>query len=347
MSHKKSVLSSSQILSLIEEKFNVAWIAFPSDGGEWIASKAVDYFIGFNSSQDSLRSRFIDSINPDDLSDFMSDLSLFSKDDAPSPRNIRLKIEGRTEIVLQIKFCQLIDPSFKKINLIVFKDVFEELNNIQKISRYENNLKKIMNTWHMNALWWADNEFNMYDYIGKDELVFDRDLRGRRYFDLLPPEDHNAVMLELKKGRQGNKPFCFPVRIRGIDGVTRFYQLRAAPLNENGQVMGWAGYISPTPLTAMAEASIPSDDKLLSRLNAAALRAGCAALGWSYKELANRAMLSTSTVNRILTTRGVLIEAFRASSLTALVESMEAAGITYRLDDADGFHLHIRGEVSA
>lgn len=198
-----------------------------------------------------------------------------------------------------------------------------------------------MRTWHMSALWWADTDRNLIDYIGCDELTFDRGVLGRLYLEVVPAADREALAAELLRISVMEAPFSLPARVTGSDGVTRVYQVRGGPFYEKGELAGWSGYISAAPLTTMAKTVTGDDSALLSRLNASVLKAGCSALGWSYAELALRSQLSTSTVNRILTTSGILTDTFRLSSLRSILEAMKLAGIAYTLDTNGGINLRI------
>ncbi len=339
MPAKTSVLSSSHILSLIEEKFSIAWIVFPSDGGDWTGSRSLDYFIGYDSSADPLRARFLEAVHPDDRTDLLLDLSFLTKRALPCRRSVRLQVAGRTDRQVQIEFRHVEGPSFDTLNLLLLKDVSQEDYSIQKLAQFQQRLEQAMRTWQMKGLWWADTNYNMIDYVGRDELIFDRELLGTQYTDIVAKEDQGALMLNLMKAGEAGKPFCLPLRVVGVDGVTRPYQVRGAPYVVDGEIAGWTGYVSPSPLTVMPRSSAVTDGERMNHLSAALLRAGCAALSWSYGELAARAKVSASTVNRILGTSGPLIEAFRLSSLTALVEALEAAGVTFQLEAQGGVSL--------
>lgn len=338
MPAKTPVLSSSHVLSLIEEKFSIAWIVFPSDGSDWTGSRSLDYFLGYDASTDSLRARFLKAVHADDRTDLLLDLSFLTKRTLPCRRSVRLQVAGRTERQVQIEFRHVEGPGFDNLNLLLLRDVSQEHYNTEKLAQFERRLEQAMRTWQMKALWWADTNYNMMDYVGRDELIFDRELLGKQYTDIVPKDDQGALMLDLMKTGQAEKPFCLPIRLIGLDGVTRAYQLRGAPYRVEGEIAGWTGYVSPSPLTVMPRSSAVMDGELMNHLSAPLLRAGCAALGWSYGELAARAKVSASTVNRILGTSGPLIQAFRLSSLTTLVEALEAAGVT--------FHLEAQGSIS-
>lgn len=334
-----AVLSSSHILSLIEEKYSIAWIAFPFDGGEWTGSRSLDYFIGYDSGNGPLRPRFLASVHPDDRPELLLDLSFLTKRTLPCRRTVRLQVAGRTERHVQIEFRHVEGPDFDGLNLLLLKDVSEEIYNIQRLEQFEKQREQAMRSWKMKGLWWADCEYNLIDYTGRDELVFDRSLLGRRYMEIVPPEHRDALSAKLLDIGQQARPFDVPVYVMGSDGVTRSYHLRGAPYYEKETISGWCGYISYAPVTIMPNLSGRTDGALISQLSAPLLRAGCAALGWNYAELATRARLSTSTVNRILTSSGPLTETFRSSSLLAIVEAMEAANLTYRREACGGISL--------
>lgn len=326
------ILSSSHILSLIEETFSIAWIAFPFDGGDWTGSHSLDYFIGFDAASGPLRPRFLEAVHPDDRADLHFDLHLLTKRTVPPPRTVRLLIAGRSERHVQIEFRHVPGPSFETLNLLLLKDVSQEVHNIQRLTQDDRRLEQAMRTWQIKGLWWADKTYRLVDYVGRDELVFDRDLLGMNYLELVPREERAPLLQEFMTIAHAEAPFSLPVRIVGADRLTRTYQIRGAPYIEEGRLVGWSGYVSAAPLTVMVQSNGRTKNRFIARLTAGLLRAGCAALGWSYGELASRAQLSTSTVNRILTTSGPLTDAFRLSSLVAILEAMESAGVTYATD---------------
>ncbi len=298
-------------------------------------------FVGYEGTDGAVRTAFLDAVHPDDRQNLFQDLSLFTKRSVPRRRTIRVRSPGGAERRIDLDFRQVPGPAFETLNLIILKDVTEDNYTSQRLEQYQTRFEQFMRTWRMKAIWWADTDRNLTDYIGRDELAFDRELLGRHYLEVVPQEDRAELAEELFKISARVEPFSLPVRATGADGVTRVYQARGGPFYENGELAGWSGYISATPLTSMAKTVTGDDSALLSRLNASVLKAGCSALGWSYADLALRSQLSTSTVNRILTTNGRLTEAFRLSSLRSILEAMKLAGIEYTLDSQGVINLRI------
>ncbi|CAL4869889.1 hypothetical protein MMA231_04181 (plasmid) [Asticcacaulis sp. MM231] len=336
-----SFLSSSQILSLFEETFQLGWISVPFDGGNWKGSKSLKNIVGFDDTECAVRAAFFNAVHPDDRPNFFQDLSLFTKRAVPRRRTIRVRSPGGAERRIDLDFRQVPGPSFETLNLIILKDVTEGNYTFQRLEEYQTRIEQSMRTWQLSALWWADTDLNLTDYIGRDELAFDRELLGRQYLEVVPQEDRAELAAELFKLNASVEPFSLPVRVTGSDGVTRAYKVQGGPFYEHSELAGWSGYISAAPLTTMAKTLTADDSASLSCLNGSMLKAGSAALGWSYADLALRSQLSKATVSRILTTNGTLTGTFKLSSLRSILEAMNSAGVDYILDTHGVINLRI------
>ncbi|MBO9102284.1 PAS domain-containing protein [Rhizobium sp. K1/93] len=116
----------------------------------------------------------------------------------------------------------------------------------------------------------------------------------------------------------------FTIRVKMLDGSYQRRHSRAQPLLDvNGAILQWIGYS-----VAMKEKMVPP--AIQDFLTSAQIRAARALLDWTAPELAERAIVSFSTVRRM----EQKASSVRQESLRRVRSTFEAAGIMFSADDS-------------
>ena len=155
--------------------------------------------------------------------------------------------------------------------------------------------------------------------------------------EALHPDDRERVRAAWNTAFVHGQPYNIDLRIRGIDGIHRWFNARAAPMRSTeGTIVRWVGItlrLNDVPINgrggpvAIAAATTAADT---ATMPAAIARAARAMLDWSAEELSNRSGVSISTIRRL--ERDDSNGGARRTSAERLRRAYTAAGIGFTSD---------------
>ncbi|MBO9101880.1 MULTISPECIES: PAS domain-containing protein [unclassified Rhizobium] len=147
------------------------------------------------------------------------------------------------------------------------------------------------------------------------------------WLEAIHPDERAAARSHWAECIKTGHPYAMDLRVRGADGIYRQYLARGAPVyNTDGAIREWIGV-----LIGMAAFNWSDQDRGYHRsrtLNVAHIRAARALLDWSIEDLAARAEVSVSTIQRLERDTG---KSMKLQPMEAVCKALENGGVCFGL----------------
>lgn len=331
--HQMSGISSRHFLKLVEDRGQVGFWSMDLETGDMRGSAGLYRLLGLEASPTMNFTDLVRMMHPGDQS-FNLDMLAIIRSGQAVEREFRIIRQDKTLRWMQNKAEVIVDAKGIAIRALgLMTDVTQQHEARASVEEGWQSYQSLISAIAA-VRWRISPDGKITSLVNWEELsgqtLEEADYGG--WADVIHPDERDAALALWEETAATGEPCAIDVRIRCVDGIYRRYLVRGAPvLNSDGTVREWIGV-----LIKSAPVSSPSDERhscKIVALDVAHIRAARALLNWSIEDLAEKADVSISTIQRL--ERGVGKRTM-LNHAEAIRQALEKGGARFGFDDHGG-----------
>lgn len=328
--HRMSGISSRHFLKLVEDRGQIGFWSMNLETGHITGSVGLHRLLGLAPSMTLDVTELVKMMHPADQA-FNSDMLAIIRSGQAIEREFRVIRHDKTLRWIQNKAEVLVDANgnpTRALGLMI--DVTQQHEARVSVEEGWQSYQSLISAiaavrWRILPDGKITSLLNWEELSG--QTLAEADYGG--WAAVIHPDEREAALALWAETAATSDPCAIDVRIRCVDGIYRRYLVRGAPVfNSDGTIREWIGVLIKT-------AALSSADPLLDNtevLDVAYIRAARALLNWSIVDLAVKADVSVSTIQRL--ERGDGNKA-RLHHMKAIRRALEHGGVHFG-HDLDG-----------
>ncbi len=340
MTYDKKI-SSFKILSLVEQKLGIGRIEVSRSDDNWIVSTGFRHLLGLGDTpQQDIVNVIVKTIHADDRVGFLQDVALMHSGFVPPAKVFRIISPVAMVAYIHLQFEGIPGDEGEMQGFIgIAQDVSQEELLAQARRSAADCVDILMQVLNVDCFWRKNKRGEIFDCSVRGNLRrTDTTVLGRAWVDTIREDQREKVLAVTGEAMAAGKAYAVSVDVIGEDGIHRPYLSKGFPMkDENDQITEWCGVVSEQAVIRTGENMSAEDMAGAKIINAAGLATGatvralCAFFGWTYDEAASRSDLSTTTINRIVSSSGRLVGQFRRKSVESILIAFFNAGARFHI----------------
>ena len=216
----------------------------------------------------------------------------------------------------------------------IAQDVSQQMLLSQAGQNAAERVETIMRALNVDGFWRKDKQGDVFDYSLRGNLRRrGATVLGRAWLETIREDQREKVSAVTRQAMATGKAYAVSVNVICEDGIDRPYISQGFPVKDKqGHIVEWYGVVREQRVdhirADLAETDVAEAANLAT---GATVRALCALFGWTYDEAANRSALSVTTINRFVSSTGILAGKFRRKSVEFVLRAFLTAGARFHI----------------